>query len=334
MDQERLGFPPRIRIKRTGNGPGEGTIQILDAALGFARANPVIAIFGLLAILAGLGLIVVGLVRRSPSDIGDIGAGRPAQRHEPDFGRGYSHFDEDDGGPPPSRRNGRASRRPARRSRVREERTGFGFVALFFVFILGIAVGAGGLTFARGHDFGPTYKLARGYAKRAIALVVGYGHDNKAPQDKATEEKVVQEKTVREKVEPPQPAEPAKPTASEERVPEIPVEQRAATYVKVLARQLPKRIDSVTTLVSATLEDRAVILGYSVGQTVTEGDAADFANAMRAQIESKTCSLAKTSDMRDLNDRGIEFRLIYSDQVGKTIARVDLAANFCGSKPG
>jgi hypothetical protein len=38
--------------------------------------------------------------------------------------------------------------------------------------------------------------------------------------------------------------------------------------------------------------------------------------------------------MRELNDRGIEFRLIYSDQVGKTIARVDLAPNFCGSKAG
>lgn len=291
--------------------------------MAFARANPLIAIFGLLAILAGLGLIVVGLVRRSPSDIGDIGGGRPLQRHEPDFGRGYSHFDDDDGGPPP-RRNGRASRRPARRNRIREERRGFGFVALFFVFILGIAVGVGGLTFVRGHDFGPTYKLAKSYAKRAIALVAGAGHNNKPAEEKASDDKV----------EPAPTAQPAKPAASDDRVPEVPVGQRAATYVKVLSRQLPKRIDSVTTLVSASLEDGAVVLGYAVSQAVAEGDANDFANAMRAQIESKTCTLSKSSDMRELNDRGIEFRLIYSDQVGKTIARVDLAPNFCGSKAG
>jgi hypothetical protein len=119
------------------------------------------------------------------------------------------------------------------------------------------------------------------------------------------------------------------PEPIQPRVVDTPVEERMEDYVRALSRQLPKRIDQVTSLVSAKGADRTITLGYTISQTIPQAEASSFADAMRTQIEAKTCALSKASDMRDLNDRGIAFELIYTDQSGKQAARVFLGSNFC-----
>jgi hypothetical protein len=311
-----------------GFGSWERAIQILDAALGFARSNPIVAVFALVAVLSAVGLLLTLLFRRrEDDDFGPLRAGGGLP--EPGFGRASSYFDEAgyEGaskgfGRPAKPRRARSARSGPRPAAARGEREGFGFSALVMAFIIGLFVGGGVLAFAGGANFDHAYKTAFRYAKRAIALVSDA--KPRAELTKTDDTPLLSSSTSTGSIKKDGDKLPTLETAAT-----VPLGRRTETYVRSIARQLPKRIDEVTSLVSASLQDRAVLLGYAVQQSISEADSGAFADAMRAQIQERTCALSKSSEMRDLNDEGVEFRLVYSDTNGKTLARINLPAGFC-----
>jgi hypothetical protein len=101
------------------------------------------------------------------------------------------------------------------------------------------------------------------------------------------------------------------------------------TFVLALRKELPKRVDDRTTLVSVAGDKGIVTLGHHVSEPVPDEETGRFAEAARDRIVSGTCAAAARSEIRNLNDEGVEFRFVYADAVGRTIAAITLEPDFC-----
>jgi hypothetical protein len=107
-----------------------------------------------------------------------------------------------------------------------------------------------------------------------------------------------------------------------------PNEPTLASFIDRLQKQLPKQVDPVTTLVTANVERRVVTFGHRVSGTMSDDETAAFAEAVKNRVVGEACSGPK-SEIRDFNKKGVEFRFIYADAIGKTVAAITLEPDFC-----
>ena len=101
------------------------------------------------------------------------------------------------------------------------------------------------------------------------------------------------------------------------------------SFVLAMQQDLPRRVDDRTMLVSVAGGQGVVTLGHLVSEPISDDQTRSFAEAARDRIVSGTCAAAATSEIRTLNDDGVEFRFVYADPVGRTIAAITLEPDFC-----
>jgi hypothetical protein len=101
----------------------------------------------------------------------------------------------------------------------------------------------------------------------------------------------------------------------------------SAGFVIALQKELPKRVDGRTTLVSVSGDGDVITLGHRVSGELA--DEAAFAETTKDQIVAGTCAPIADSNIRTLNDEGVAFRFIYADARGNTIAAITLEPAFC-----
>jgi hypothetical protein len=102
-----------------------------------------------------------------------------------------------------------------------------------------------------------------------------------------------------------------------------------ASFITALQNELPKRVDDSTTLVTANVEDRVVTFRHQVSQSLSDQDAQAYAEAATSTVLKATCTGGGGSDVRRFNDEGVEFRYIYADAGGRTLAAITLEPDFC-----
>jgi hypothetical protein len=132
---------------------------------------------------------------------------------------------------------------------------------------------------------------------------------------------------------------------SEDRAPERPVpearkvdpldqpsgdrEAQLAGFVDRMRAQLPKQVDDTTSLVRVESEGDVVNLGFSLSGVIPPELVENITDLLRNRFNGNVCDPEKPSDIRQLNDAGVTFRIVYSDQVGTTVARLDIPPGYC-----
>jgi len=99
--------------------------------------------------------------------------------------------------------------------------------------------------------------------------------------------------------------------------------------VVAMRKDLPKKVDDRTTLVSIEGDKSVLTLAHRVSGPIQDDQAAAFAEATKDRIVSGTCGATPVSEARLLNDEGVELRYVYADAGGRTIAAITLEPDFC-----
>jgi hypothetical protein len=73
-----------------------------------------------------------------------------------------------------------------------------------------------------------------------------------------------------------------------------------------------------------------VTLGYTIDRVAAEEDAKKFQDSLHETVHGIICG-GKAGEVRYLNDNGIEFYLIFADQIGKTVGKFAAIPKFCGA---
>jgi hypothetical protein len=106
-------------------------------------------------------------------------------------------------------------------------------------------------------------------------------------------------------------------------------EDVAGSFVLAMQKELPRQVDDRTTLVSVAGGNGVVTLGHRISEPVPDAESGAFAEAAKERIVSGTCAATPGTEIRTLNDKGIEFRFVYADAAGRTIAAITLEPDFC-----
>jgi hypothetical protein len=257
------------------------------------RESPVVAaaIAILAAVLVFLVIAIVGGRRRSPRSQPRRPGRQPYARDDLDRDYGRHHY--------------------ADRVDEGRRRRGFSFGGLAIAFLAGIAVGFGGL------KLWPEVPVAA-----AIDTVFN----------------LIETSIAREQVSSTAPAEPpapkgtakaSQPAASAAYVaPAGDVEARLARFVGNLQDGLPKQVGPTTSLATVDAAGHVVTLGYNITTVLSDDETSRFQGSLKDTVKGIFCG-GKAKEVRYLNDNGIEFRLIYIDQIGKTVGKLAASPGFC-----
>jgi uncharacterized protein DUF4339 len=103
------------------------------------------------------------------------------------------------------------------------------------------------------------------------------------------------------------------------------LQERIAKGFAGLGATLPKKVDDVTTMISARSEGTKVIFGYRLD--VDGGRLNDIVKARVREVATKDICAERQS--RDVLDLGGTFQLVYIDISGRPVTTVDIAKSNC-----
>ncbi|MEO8667958.1 MAG: hypothetical protein ABI399_05530 [Bauldia sp.] len=287
------------------------------------------AIAILVAILLFLVIAIAGAHRKPPEEL----PRRSNSRREPDFDNDdfeLGDFDRDYGP--------RADTGPRRR----ERRSGrFGFGAVMVSFLLGLMIGLGGLVAAPHVRVGSLVTALLGLVQAGPSTAREQASEAGPAEEPAAApgaKPAPPRQRMREAKAHPQPAE-GKKVAVAAPVPEEPVpatvppisddrDARLTSFVDRLKAEVPKPVGPTTVLASVERKKETVTLGYSLTSVPTDAEVQQIQDALKTGVIDTFCH-GKSEEARFLNDNGIEFRLIYTDKDGRTIARLTAEPRFC-----
>jgi hypothetical protein len=300
------------------------------------RDSPILA--GAIAILVAVFLFLIiailGAHRKAPED-----RPRPSRggRREPDF-RGDT-FDIDDFDRDYGPREEARYHAPERRS----ARFGFGTVA--FSFVLGLAIGLGGIAAAPNLNVGSLMSALLGMVEAGPSTAREQAEAappaEEPPAAVPAEAEPPKRQRMREaKVVPKEPDEPAPPVQEAEAPDNAGTaaaagmaderEERLTRFVDRLKGELPKPVGPTTILASVDRKKDSITLGYSLSGVPTDLEILEIQEALKTGVVDTFCK-GRSDEARFLNDNGVAFRLIYTDRDGRTIARLTAKPRFCDS---
>jgi hypothetical protein len=278
------------------------------------RDSPVLA--GSIAILIAIFIflvIAIASAHRRPRE-----EPRSTQRrYEPDFdgdGLDLEEFDRDYG---PRRVGG--GRPEGRRGR-------YGFGAIAFSFLLGVAVGLGGLAAMPHVEVASLLTALRGLVEAGPSTA-----REQALVEPGTTGRTAASAPAAGEAEPPVPkTSPKRQRMREAVAPQDHTErdQRLAKFVERLKSELPKPVGPTTVLASVERMEETVTLGYSLSIVPTEAEVTQIQEALKSVVVDSFCT-GKSEEAKFLNDNGIVFRMIYTDKEGRTVARLTAEPRFC-----
>jgi hypothetical protein len=207
----------------------------------------------------------------------------------------------------------------------------YGFRGLVLAFVLGIVVGYGGLALtARPEVLGKVRTLAADLLSDAAQRIGGAT----TPPGSAPEQ--APKAQPQAAAEPPPPAgsaatPPAPPKGGDAEPAPAPFDRNAAiaSFVERMKRVLPKQVDAATTLVRVDADDDVITLGFSLAEVVPPESFRELGDRVKTQFNDTVCKVDKPGELRVLNDAGVTFWIVYSDQVGTTVARLLIAPKYC-----
>jgi hypothetical protein len=106
------------------------------------------------------------------------------------------------------------------------------------------------------------------------------------------------------------------------------IDDRLVKLVTKLGAELPKEVGPEIQLTTIRTSDRIVTLGYTIDRTANDDDAKEFQKSLAKMVRGIICD-GKATEVRYLNDNGIQFYLIFVDQVGKTVGKFAAIPKFC-----
>jgi hypothetical protein len=208
-----------------------------------------------------------------------------------------------------------------------EPRRGGGF-RTFVVFLLGIAVGYGAFALGESPEVVTRVRTVAANMLSSAARSISEptaparreapgeeeGLTPKGPGsgDRAPERPVPEARKV----------DPVEPPAGDR-------EAQLASFVGRMRDQLPKQVDDTTSLVRVDREGDVVSLGFSLTGVIPPELIENITDLLRNRFNGNVCDPHKPSDIRALNDAGVTFHIVYSDQVGTTVARLDVPPGYC-----
>lgn len=101
-------------------------------------------------------------------------------------------------------------------------------------------------------------------------------------------------------------------------------------FVTNLKAQLPMSVGPGITMVSVDSQANSVALGFTIAQSVADEDAPKLQNELENRFGASVCATAPDpTNIHGLNDRGVAFIITYVDLLGKKVAGLTVAPNFC-----
>lgn len=108
------------------------------------------------------------------------------------------------------------------------------------------------------------------------------------------------------------------------------VDEMIENFVTTLQAQLPMAVGPGITMVNADSGSNTVALGFTIAQTVADEDAPKLQEELESRFKSSVCATQPDpTNIHGLNKRGVAFLINYVDLLGKNVAGLTVAPNFC-----
>ncbi len=108
------------------------------------------------------------------------------------------------------------------------------------------------------------------------------------------------------------------------------VGEMVESFILTLRDQLPMAVGPGITMVNADFEGNIIALGFMIAQTVADEDAPKLQEELETRFQKSVCATAPDpTNIHGLNERGVSFIITYVDLIGKNVAGLSVAPNFC-----
>jgi hypothetical protein len=148
--------------------------------------------------------------------------------------------------------------------------------------------------------------------------------DERLPQAEEDPVRIAEEALAGLPPEAPPPASAPAPQAAGQAV-----DVQLAEFVTAMRAQLPMPIGREINLVKVDAAGRAVRLAFAIQRAIPESSYPALQKALEERFRTGICNGNDELRIRALNQAGIAFSVLYSDLVGKTVARLEVPPNFC-----
>lgn len=103
-------------------------------------------------------------------------------------------------------------------------------------------------------------------------------------------------------------------------------------FVTNLKAQLPMAVGPGITMANVDFQGNVVALGFTIAQTVATEDAPKLQEELESRFKASVCATPPDpSNIHGLNERGVSFIITYVDLLGKNVAGLTVAPNFCAN---
>lgn len=107
------------------------------------------------------------------------------------------------------------------------------------------------------------------------------------------------------------------------------VDAQLTAFVTGMKAQLPMPIGREINLVKVDASGRMVTLAFAIQRAIAEADYPSLQRTLEDRFRTGICKGNDQLGIRALNEAGVTFAVLYSDLIGKTVARLDVPPSYC-----
>jgi hypothetical protein len=108
-----------------------------------------------------------------------------------------------------------------------------------------------------------------------------------------------------------------------------PVDRQIAEFVGGMRTRLPMPIGRDIKLIEVNARERIVTLAFAIQLAIPESDYPKLQETLDQRFRAGICKGNDELRIRALNEAGVSFSVVYSDLIGKTVARLEMKPDYC-----